>query len=111
MVEGAPPPPGPPPPPPPSSARANRAPPSEAGDPGKIAQAAIEARETGILDLREAGLAKFPVGLVKLAGTDLTKIDISGNKINSLPSEFSSFNKETPIKNINTNKLVLLILI
>ena len=61
------------------------------GDPASVARAAIEARESGILDLSGSGLAKFPLGVIKLAGSDVTHIDISNNDLKALPRDFCSF--------------------
>lgn len=99
-----PPPPPPPlsaPPPPPPSMKPSGGeisqPMGDQCDAGAIARAAIEARETGILDLNKAGLAKFPVGVIKLSGTDITRVDISNNRLESLPRDFASFNKVNTI--------------
>ena len=63
-----------------------------------MARAAIEARETGILDLSNSGLAKFPLGVIKLAGSDVTRIDISNNELKALPRDFCSFSKDSDAK-------------
>jgi len=65
--------------------------PTDQGDPASVARAAIEARESGILDLSGSGLAKFPLGVIKLAGSDVTHIDISNNDLKALPRDFCSF--------------------
>ena len=38
-----------------------------------------------------SGLAKFPLGVIKLAGSDVTHIDISNNDLKALPRDFCSF--------------------
>ena len=55
--------------------------------------AAIEARETGILNLSNCGLRKFPIGVVKLAGSDVRRINLSGNQLESLPIDFKKYSK------------------
>ena len=108
-----PPPPPPPlsaPPPPPPSMKPSGGeisqPMGDQCDAGAIARAAIEARETGILDLNKAGLAKFPVGVIKLSGTDITRVDISNNRLESLPRDFASFNKGTALFFINLKLII-----
>jgi hypothetical protein len=59
----------------------------------KIILAAIEARETGVLNLSNCGLRKFPIGVVKLAGTDVKRINLSGNQLESLPTDFKKYSK------------------
>jgi len=98
-------PPPPPPPPPPSVPPPGVRPPPK-GDIGvavahraaAVARAAIQARETGILNLENAGLAKFPVGVIKLASKDVLMVDISNNQLDSLPRVFGTFNKGTGLE-------------
>ena len=59
----------------------------------KIILAAIEARETGVLNLSNCGLRKFPIGVVKLAGPDVKRINLSGNQLESLPTDFKKYSK------------------
>ncbi|CAG5108755.1 Oidioi.mRNA.OKI2018_I69.chr1.g3939.t1.cds [Oikopleura dioica] len=86
----------PPPPPVPSFTRQISIPVNESGlnnDPSKIAKAAIEARETGILNLSNCGLRKFPIGVIKLAGPEVKRINLSGNQLESLPTDFKKYSK------------------
>ncbi|CBY22590.1 unnamed protein product [Oikopleura dioica] len=88
--------PPPPPPPVPNFTPQISIPVNESGlnnDPSKIAKAAIEARETGVLNLSNCGLRKFPIGVVKLAGLDVKRINLSGNQLESLPTDFKKYSK------------------
>jgi len=88
--------PPPPPPPVPNFTPQISIPVNESGlnnDPSKIAKAAIEARETGVLNLSNCGLRKFPIGVVKLAGPDVKRINLSGNQLESLPTDFKKYSK------------------
>jgi hypothetical protein len=101
-----------PPPPPPPGLRPPPAPPSakvqkalqsilerkHPSNPGIIARAATESKLCGILDLKNSGLAAFPIGLLKLTGNDISQVDLSDNQLSTLPKSFSALHKGTGLK-------------